>query len=190
MSVLDLTMDTICHLENIAEGEAGSSSLATRRRASSNAVLSSRATQEFHDVHISDNAKVHIGHVYHNDTYASMNETNASKAKADNLVAALEFDGMRDRLYTVSPACANTCSWFLETEEYIRWRDPASRAEHNGVLWIKGKAGTGKSTLMRYIHDQAYKKSKDRTTISFFFNARSPDALLKSTEGMYRSLLY
>jgi ankyrin repeat protein len=53
---------------------------------------------------------------------------------------------------------------------------------------IKGKPGTGKSTLIKFALANARKKMKDTIVISFFFNARGDD-LEKSTVGMYRSLL-
>ena len=58
----------------------------------------------------------------------------------------------------------------------------------HGFLWIKGKPGTGKSTLMKFALAQAQESMKDPPILSFFFNARGGD-LEKSTVGMYRSLL-
>ncbi|KAK8016092.1 NB-ARC and ankyrin domain protein [Apiospora rasikravindrae] len=57
-----------------------------------------------------------------------------------------------------------------------------------GFLWIKGKPGAGKSTMMKFLLDQAHRTKKGQTIISFFFNARGSD-LEKSTLGLYRSLL-
>jgi hypothetical protein len=112
------------------------------------------------------------------------------RAKAREMMEALAFDGMGDRHMTISPACIDTCSWFLQTQEYARWRDPAHRHSHKGVLWIKGNAGSGKSTLMRYIHDHAQKQRDDTVTVAFFYNGRSAERLVKSTEGMYRSVIH
>jgi ankyrin repeat protein len=103
---------------------------------------------------------------------------------------ALSFDGMSDRLMEITPAYAETCSWILDRPEYLRWRDPDQRFSHHGVFWIKGKAGTGKSTLMGCLHHHDCQQDRDGIIVSFFFNARSPDTLVKSTEGMYRCLLY
>ncbi|KAF2682221.1 hypothetical protein K458DRAFT_456076 [Lentithecium fluviatile CBS 122367] len=60
--------------------------------------------------------------------------------------------------------------------------------ELHGFLWIKGKPGTGKSTLMKYAFANARKKMKDLVVISFFFNARG-ESIEKSTIGTYMSLL-
>ncbi|GAB7330419.1 hypothetical protein MBLNU13_g02035t2 [Cladosporium sp. NU13] len=43
---------------------------------------------------------------------------------------------------------------------------------------------------MRYIHDYAQQHYQDDVDIAFFLNGRSPDQLVKSVEGMYRSILY
>jgi len=73
--------------------------------------------------------------------------------------------------------------------EYQDWRDVAKISEHHGFLWIKGKPGTGKSTIMKFAYANAKKNMTDTVIVSFFFNARG-EHLEKSVEGMYRSLLF
>jgi hypothetical protein len=68
----------------------------------------------------------------------------------------------------------------------------------NGVFWLSGKAGAGKSTLMKYIVNQpnthnllrqwAGTNSKLHTCEHYFWYAGTP--LQKSREGLLRSLLY
>ncbi|EEY16564.1 pfs [Verticillium alfalfae VaMs.102] len=55
---------------------------------------------------------------------------------------------------------------------------------------MRGKAGAGKSTMMKFIYQRTKEKVKSPDTIvaSFFFNARGME-LEKSILGMYRSLL-
>ncbi|KAH6637880.1 ankyrin repeat domain-containing protein [Boeremia exigua] len=83
---------------------------------------------------------------------------------------------------------AGTCKWLLENDRYCQWNDAHMFKEHHGFMWIKGKAGTGKSTLMKFALANARKMMINRITLSFFFNARGQD-LEKSTAGTYRSLL-
>ena len=104
------------------------------------------------------------------------------------LLESLRFDQIDARQMTIKNGHAKTCKWLLRMPEYLDWLDINKLAEHHGFLWIKGKPGTGKSTLMKFIHAHARKKMKDRIIISFFFNARGEE-LEKSTSGMYRSLL-
>lgn len=104
------------------------------------------------------------------------------------LLESLEFDQFNARQKTIKLAHKKTCSWLLRREEYLNWLDVTKFKDHHGFLWIKGKPGTGKSTIMNFAHLEAKRKMKDKFVISFFFNARG-EHLEKSTIGMYRSLL-
>jgi hypothetical protein len=57
------------------------------------------------------------------------------------------------------------------------------------VLWIKGKPGAGKSTLMKYALRKSRELFKDHVIASYFFNARGTD-LEKTPLGMFRSIVY
>lgn len=167
------------------EDEVFSSGQASHRRRDSG----NTGRQDFSQIHTADNSRNHFGNVYNNIYQNNTAHPEFAKVSLE-LMDALGFKGMTDRLMAIGPACAETCTWFLRRPEYTSWRDPARRHRHNGVLWIKGKAGTGKSTLMRYIHDHAQQHYQDDVDIAFFLNGRSPDQLVKSVEGMYRSILY
>ncbi|KAL6863562.1 ankyrin [Trichoderma novae-zelandiae] len=111
-----------------------------------------------------------------------------SAGQQRRLLASLQFDQIDARQMTIKKAHAKTCQWLLHKPEYLDWLDPAKIEEHRGFLWIKGKPGTGKSTLMKFALHNAQRRMKDKIIINFFFNARG-EALEKSTIGMYRSLL-
>lgn len=102
------------------------------------------------------------------------------------LFKSLAFDEMDDRRMNVSEGHEGTCEWLLRTPEYRQWLDPDSMKTHNGFLWVKGNAGAGKSTLMKFAVEHV---APDVQAISFFFNARGHD-LEKSTLGMYRALMW
>ncbi|KAI0888269.1 uncharacterized protein GGS22DRAFT_95525 [Annulohypoxylon maeteangense] len=104
------------------------------------------------------------------------------------LLDSLRFDQIDARQMTIKNAYAKTCRWLLKNTEYLDWLDRDKFGIHHGFLWIKGKPGAGKSTLMKFIFANARKKMKGNIIISFFFNARG-DNLEKSTTGMYRALL-
>jgi type II secretory ATPase GspE/PulE/Tfp pilus assembly ATPase PilB-like protein len=53
------------------------------------------------------------------------------------------------RQKNIRVALDNTCNWLFSTMEYRDWLDRRNIAEHHGLLWIKGKPGAGKSTLMK-----------------------------------------
>ncbi|KAM0258178.1 hypothetical protein ACHAQJ_003946 [Trichoderma viride] len=101
----------------------------------------------------------------------------------------LKFPDIHSRHDNIRAAYAKTCQWLLNHPDYVCWLDPDKFEYHNGFLWIKGKPGAGKSTLMKFVYTDTVKNHAAEHTaiISFFFNARGTD-LEKSTEGMYRSL--
>ncbi|KAF7533397.1 hypothetical protein G7054_g7088 [Neopestalotiopsis clavispora] len=107
------------------------------------------------------------------------------------LLESLAFDQIDSRQASIKKAFRNTCRWFLQTPVYKEWEDGDPSEDENHFLWIKGKPGAGKSTLMKFLYQHLQPKSKkaNNVLISFFFNARGHD-LEKSTVGLYRSLLF
>jgi hypothetical protein len=104
------------------------------------------------------------------------------------LLDSLRFDQIGSRHMTVKNAYGKTCKWFLNESQYVDWLDDAKLLDHHGFLWIKGKPGAGKSTLMKFVLAHTQRVMRTKIILSFFFNARGED-LEKSTIGMYRSLL-
>jgi NACHT domain len=99
-------------------------------------------------------------------------------------------DQMDSTRATIKKAYASTCEWLLGNQIYRNWINPHNFHDHHGFLWIWGKAGVGKSTLMKFAHAYTEKrKSENDIVISFFFNARG-EQLEKQTTGMCRSLLF
>jgi ankyrin repeat protein len=111
-----------------------------------------------------------------------------SGEQKQSLLDSLTFEQINMRQTSIKNAHAKTCTWLLRKSEYLDWLDNTKLSDHHGLLWIKGKPGTGKSTLMKFILANARKTMKDNVLISFFFHARGED-LEKSTIGTYRSLL-
>ena len=106
----------------------------------------------------------------------------------NRLIASLAFDNINDRYNDIKMAHEGTCMWLLDDPKYLAWIDSKKIHEHHGLLWLKGKPGSGKSTLMKFIITEA-EKSRENINISFFFNARG-SFLARDTLGMYRSLLF
>ena len=101
---------------------------------------------------------------------------------------SLSFRDMDQRQASVADAATNTCAWLLEHENYTRWL-----AQPCTLLWIVGKPGTGKSTLVSYAleKEKALQKASHSNDViaSFFFFGRGSD-LQKNSCGLFRSLLY
>ncbi|KAK1759060.1 hypothetical protein QBC47DRAFT_336716 [Echria macrotheca] len=105
------------------------------------------------------------------------------------LLDSMRFDQMHSRLASIRKPQPGTCTWLIKHPSYLDWLDTNKLDEHHGILWIKGKPGTGKSTLVKFAFENAQKNVKDgEIVISFFFNARGT-FFEKSTTGMYQSLL-
>lgn len=129
----------------------------------------------------------HYGNVYH--TVMSSSTETAEEVLYKRFMKALAFDRMDFRRAAIDPAYAYTCQWIFEKARFLRWRDPAFRGSNLGFFWIKGKPGSGKSTIMKCILEHLQRNKLECAVVSFFFNARGGN-LEKSTEGCYRSLLY
>jgi hypothetical protein len=139
---------------------------------------------------IQDNARVHAGDVHGGQhTHYHAAPPSFPPTGEISLLDALAFEQMDFRSATIAPAYSRTCDWLFTASAYRRWRHQDLVSEHNGFLWIKGKPGAGKSTIMKHAWEHAQVTYGDEKTVSFFFNARGA-ALGKSVEGMYRCLLH
>jgi len=93
---------------------------------------------------------------------------------------------MNSRRSDTDNAHPNTCTWILQHEHYLAWI-----RERRGLLWIKGKPGAGKSTLMAYIyrHFHDTHMAEQDVYLDFFFTRRGT-TLQQTPLGMLRSLLH
>jgi len=95
---------------------------------------------------------------------------------------------MESRRYQVDLACQDTCQWLFETLPFKQWKDRIDLEINNGILWIKGHPGVGKSTLTKHAFRYCTKEFDSNRIASFFFNAGG-DPLQKSQFGMLRAIL-
>ena len=120
----------------------------------------------------------------------------------EQCLRSLSFPEMRYRRSDISSPIPDTCDWILEDKFYTQWTaTPPNRSGtdefHTGdksgpdLLFISGKPGSGKSTLMKKLFEIHTKRQKtlDGTCLGFFFNARGA-VLERSPLGLYRSLLF
>lgn len=139
-----------------------------------------------------DNARMHNGDIHvHAGNVNYMCEHGGGSAEHDRSKAfmeALAFPLMERRLASIRPATGRTCRWILAKPGCLKWLESSARSSRNDLFWIKGKAGAGKSTLMRCILESARERMPGSHVISFFFNAKGVQ-LEHSVEGMFRSLL-
>jgi ankyrin repeat protein len=102
-----------------------------------------------------------------------------------NCLQALYFKEMDLRQHDITAESKGTCGWLLGHPKYRTWLD-----QFPGLLWIKGKPGAGKSTLMKY----ALRGTKKQPCLgyavaSFFFHGRGVP-MQRTVLGLFRSLLH
>ena len=80
---------------------------------------------------------------------------------------------------------AGTCDWLLRHDTYQRWA-----VCDRGLLWVKGKPGSGKSSLLKHaLEHRTAKAGNDEIVLSFFFHGRGEE-LQKTPLGFFRSILH
>ncbi|KAG4413721.1 hypothetical protein IFR04_013156 [Cadophora malorum] len=122
-----------------------------------------------------------------------------SERRENAILQHLSFPTMKVRYENIDPAHARTFNWIFEGSmrstryKFSTWLEGSEKK----LYWINGKPGSGKSTLMKYIVEDARTKEKlqkwaggwDLTIISFFFwISGNPDQC--SHTGLLRALLH
>lgn len=118
-----------------------------------------------------------------------------------DILNALWFSRMADRFDDIEPAHYQTFEWIysggtdnkLSSCTFMRWM-----AGESGVYWVSGRAGSGKSTLMKFLAgDRRTKKAfttwagdRELVTANYWFWSQAQDSLQKSLHGFLRALMY
>jgi hypothetical protein len=131
----------------------------------------------------------------------SMSQTSSDARVGENyILRTLRFPTMNHRHVEISEAHHETFGWIFEESprgggsrhSFLKWLQHGT-----GLYWMNGKAGSGKSTLMKYIFDS--EKTRDilqnwahgsKTEIAGFFFWNSGTSEQKSQVGLFRSLLH
>ncbi|KAF2103047.1 hypothetical protein NA57DRAFT_72032 [Rhizodiscina lignyota] len=110
-------------------------------------------------------------------------------------LANLRFRELPVRQSNIAKAHAKTFEWIVSSESlFTKWL--RSREPDDGIFWIGGKAGSGKSTLMKFVCDHPATRANLKEWAApyqpvvakfFFWNAGM--AMQKSQEGLMRTLL-
>ncbi|KAF3063018.1 putative ankyrin repeat protein [Trichoderma lentiforme] len=137
------------------------------------------------------------GHQFNHNNFYGTNikdpiyeEAERLQKEKEDCLRSLSYQNIDARKIDISSAHPTTCNWLFNTEQFQQWCQRIEPSSHNGVLWIKGNPGTGKSTLMKhtlqYCEENIFQKS---IVAAHFFNARG-DSFEQAPIGMLRSLLY
>ncbi|KAK4865979.1 hypothetical protein LT330_008719 [Penicillium expansum] len=124
-------------------------------------------------------------HISTNHMSPELEQREDQKKMDDDILRSLAFPEMLSRREGIQRRHGNTCQWILGLEEYKSWMDRSQ-----ALLWIKGKPGAGKSTLMEFLYSELKEpQGKDHgIQLEFFFTARGIE-LQRTPLGMLRSLL-
>jgi len=137
----------------------------------------------------------------HNDLRALADERQATDAQ-QKVLDSLQFSQIQERRDRVHRAHKETYQWILQPmlNQRQRWDSLtawlASSEDLRRIYWIYGKPGCGKSTLMRFlheninVHDHMLPWAENSTVVQaqcFFWNPGH--VLQKSLTGLLRSLL-
>ncbi|CAG8948715.1 hypothetical protein HYFRA_00001836 [Hymenoscyphus fraxineus] len=86
----------------------------------------------------------------------------------------------------ITPPYNNTCQWIQTNPKYQGWRRRLS-----GLLWMRGKPGSGKSTVMSYIQrNNDWKDPTENSSTAFYFFSGQGTSFQRSQIGLLQSLLH
>jgi len=116
----------------------------------------------------------------------------------------LGFAEINDRECDIQEAHKATFRWALQLRQNPDDTTKDSRLnlakwlrDSDGLFWIQGKLGSGKSTLMKYVWQspllddylRTWASGKPLYRAAFFFTKKGTSELQKSLQGLYRTLL-
>jgi hypothetical protein len=123
--------------------------------------------------------------------------------KQRRLLDSLHFDNIYRRQNAIQQHVGrygNTFKWIFQSDDLHHF--PGWLVSGNGIYWISGKPGSGKSSLVDYILHQFASEASCRKLLeqwaspdallilSFFFYSPAGDELQKGFEGLWRSLCF
>ncbi|KAK7697592.1 hypothetical protein SLS64_013411 [Diaporthe eres] len=132
-------------------------------------------------------------------------EKDVRKQATEEILNSFWFASVTERLEQVSEAHKKTFDWIFKPPPEVEqgnegtlWSDFVDWLEsNNGLYWITGKAGSGKSTLMKYIARHPRTKAhllqwsgNHRLLKSAFFFWNSGTKEQRSQEGLMKTILF
>jgi len=115
----------------------------------------------------------------------------------EDVINSLWFDTIESREKAISKAYESTYDWIFDPNGstcFTAWMEE----NQSQLYWITGKAGSGKSTLMKYLahhhlttqHLEKWADGLPLLFCHFYFWEATADELQHSREGLIRSLLW
>ena len=97
---------------------------------------------------------------------------------------SLSFEDMDQRRRTIAESYSGTGEWIFSNPNYEQWRRSS-----RGILWIKGKPGSGKSVTMSRVL-KAQHSAPSQIKLEFLFHRRGVRELQYTFDGMLRAFLW
>ncbi|PMD57951.1 uncharacterized protein K444DRAFT_614646 [Hyaloscypha bicolor E] len=112
------------------------------------------------------------------------------------ILQSLRFSSIESRHESISKEHSNTFSWIFDQAsptKFVEWLKG-----EDGVYWVSGKPGSGKSTLIKFVaeHEQTkrcleeWAGDKKLAIANFYFWNASTHQSQKSQRGLLRTILY
>jgi hypothetical protein len=169
-------------------------------------------------INTSGQARLHIGDQVHNEHHdhryygdeSQLSPAERQRAREDAILSSLYFTDMSAREQAIDSPCDDTFGWIFDErvtkhEEYTHYQEDICNLmsrwlEHeHGMFFIVGKAGSGKSTLMRFLaghkttrkllHSWAERRGCALAVHAHYFWCFGSQ-LQSSQEGLWRNILY
>jgi hypothetical protein len=170
----------------------------------SNKELFTTITSQTENIMKRQDADSSLASMRHNEVLHAITNQKIEKYSVQDVTRkitnSLHFTRKDDRYDDIAAAHQNTFNWALEgrAKDSIRWPSLADwLRQDGGVYWISGKAGSGKSTLMKYLYQNPQFieslnlwAGDDRLIVADFYFWNPGAEIQKSQEGLFRSLLW
>ncbi|KAJ4287002.1 hypothetical protein N0V90_012883 [Kalmusia sp. IMI 367209] len=116
--------------------------------------------------------------------------------KQQCFLARLDYDMRTYRAQTIKPAHKDTFQWIFQNKDKSPSQFRKWLVGEDGIFWITGKPGSGKSTLIKYLWSSAEtysaleKWTQGRQLVTaFFYFWHSGTIMQRSLQGLLRSLI-
>ncbi|KAF4951553.1 hypothetical protein FSARC_12884 [Fusarium sarcochroum] len=127
----------------------------------------------------------------------SDNDNTTTRLIQEHIINSLWFESIDSRDQAIAETYKSTYEWIFHEDSEAKFVDWLSDSQVS-LYWITGKAGSGKSTLMKHIvhhpstmvHLQHWADGSPILTTHFYFWEATPDPLQHSQEGLVRTILW
>ena len=115
-------------------------------------------------------------------------DANEKLEHREHLMAALNFEVAERRQDVIEEAHTETCEWILKTLEFRTWLTRSNSYDGPGLLWIRGEAGCGKSTIMKFVSNRL--QSPDQLIVVSYYFTTLGSSQERSSLELWRSLVF